>query len=291
MNTEHALEQQLNQVNEGFRQAEMARKYKEITEAQGPSQQLIDFINADGKLGEEIGLEGFESFSTSTQHEILLSKLNPDEMEAVAMEGFGDFVKKYRGWLTGAGVVALWATGPGIVTAALLAAGVSGLVMKFTDSIVIDKGAFVKWANAIDDGMAALEASVRGLPSDTNEGSWEKFAAAFDSEFSKYANPTDDLVKATAVTSTLKKSGWTPETLIAQSKWMENTVTKFEAMRKSFNSKIAKFESMEDKIPKGAVKAIGTSSKFFREIDGDLMKISSELKKVSKGFTIAKKKD
>lgn len=61
-----------------------ARAYLRITAAQGASQQLIDFINFDGKMGEEIGLEGFETFSTQVQHEILERKLQAMVSEAEA---------------------------------------------------------------------------------------------------------------------------------------------------------------------------------------------------------------
>lgn len=59
-------------------QSDMERAYVHITKNQGPSQQLLDFINYDKSLGRELGLESFDSFSTPVQHEILLSKLNPD---------------------------------------------------------------------------------------------------------------------------------------------------------------------------------------------------------------------
>lgn len=52
-----------------------ARTYVSITSKHGPSQQLIDFLNYDGQLPDEIGLESFGRFSLQTQHEILLSKL------------------------------------------------------------------------------------------------------------------------------------------------------------------------------------------------------------------------
>lgn len=59
-----------------------AKAYLQITSKQGPSQQLIDFVNFDGKMGEEIGLEGFEGFSLNTQHEVLKSKLEQIVAEA-----------------------------------------------------------------------------------------------------------------------------------------------------------------------------------------------------------------
>lgn len=68
-------------------QADQARTYITITQEMGPSEQLLSFINHDGSLGSEIGLESFDSFSLETRHELLLSKLNPDQLDQLACEG------------------------------------------------------------------------------------------------------------------------------------------------------------------------------------------------------------
>ena len=84
----------MREINDIVRDVKMARAYVKVTQEHGPSQQLIDFINHDGRLGDEIGLEGFSNFSTTTQHELLLSRLQTDLYEALAMEGLGSFFKK-----------------------------------------------------------------------------------------------------------------------------------------------------------------------------------------------------
>lgn len=286
MGTEYALEQQLDQVTEGFRQAEMARKYKEITEAQGPSQQLIDFINADGKLGEEIGLEGFETFSTGTQHEILLSKLNADAMEAVAMEGFKDFAKKYRRWLLGGGILLTLGTGViSIISGSLMAAGVAGIIMKHDDSLVITKAAFSRWADYIDGDMGVLDSLVKEMPTDANESSWDKFASKASDAYSKVG----DSDSSTEYTAPLKKSGWDASSLFSYDKWLKETITKFKDLRKVFERKVGAVELLEDKGPKATYKAIASTSKIFRQIDEDISDILKELKKVSNGFDVKPK--
>lgn len=69
-----------------LREADMAKAYIDITKTQGPSQQLLDFINFDGSLKDDIGLEGYDTFSTLAQHEIFLSKLDSQAMEVRALE-------------------------------------------------------------------------------------------------------------------------------------------------------------------------------------------------------------
>ena len=79
-----------------FEEAMKARAYINTTAEHGPSKQLLDFINYDGNLFSDLGLEslGLENMSLTTQHEVLLSKLNPDKLDELAMEGLIDFIFK-----------------------------------------------------------------------------------------------------------------------------------------------------------------------------------------------------
>ena len=53
----------------------MAKAYLQITEEMGPSEQLLAFVNFDKGLEEEIGLEGYNTFSMTARHEILANYL------------------------------------------------------------------------------------------------------------------------------------------------------------------------------------------------------------------------
>ena len=69
---------------------DMAKAYIAITEEMGPSEQLLAFVNFDGGLKEEIGLETFDSLSWNARHEILLAQLKKtvaEHDEAPVAEG------------------------------------------------------------------------------------------------------------------------------------------------------------------------------------------------------------
>lgn len=286
MDKEFDLSALSQKVSDDFKAVDQARAYVAITAEHGPSQQLIDFINFDGKLGEEIGLEGWSSFSTTTQHEVLLSKLNPDVMEAVAMEGFKDFVKKYRRWLLGGGILLTLGTGViSIISGSLMAAGAAGIMMKHDDSLVITKESFSKWADYIDGDMGVLDRLVKEMPTDTNESSWDKFASKASDAYSKVG----DSDSSTEYTAPLKKSGWDASSLFSYDKWLKETIAKFKDLRKVFERKVGAVELLEDKGPKATYKAIASTSKIFRQVDEDISGILKELKKVSNGFDVKPK--
>jgi hypothetical protein len=73
-------------LNHLWKKLKKARAYIQTTAQHGPSQQLLDFINYDGSLGSDIGLESFDNFSTLAQHELLSNKLDPARLEAMAVQ-------------------------------------------------------------------------------------------------------------------------------------------------------------------------------------------------------------
>lgn len=91
----HEFKETLHRFDELVQQADMARAYIDITQKMGPSEQLIAFINYDGKLSEEIGI-GMESFSVGTKHEILLSKLDPIALEAMALDVVDTWLNNHK---------------------------------------------------------------------------------------------------------------------------------------------------------------------------------------------------
>lgn len=72
--------------NDLIRDYQMMQAYIRITQEMGPSEQLMAFINYDGNMESEIGLESFDSMSLATRHEILLSKMSPNEVLGIACE-------------------------------------------------------------------------------------------------------------------------------------------------------------------------------------------------------------
>jgi hypothetical protein len=276
MSIEHALDKQLEDVTEGFRQAEMAHKYKEITEAQGPSQQLIDFINADGKLGEEIGLEGFHAFSTNTQHEILLSKLNPDAMEEVALESFKDFIKKYRGWLI---VGSFLLPGIGLP---LLAAGVAGIILKRQDYKVIPYRVYKSRIDDLQSDITILEKTISSIPTGNDKEKWGSFKASVSAISEKFEYDQEK-VEPVIVT----KAGWNVSNMVSELKSIDTLGKKLESIRDSFNSKLGAIESISGDASSKASDAVSELISIFKRFGVEINSIHKELKKVASCFDVA----
>jgi len=135
-----------DEIEQLFKAADEARAYISITNEMGPSEQLLAFINFDGKLEEEIGLEGYNAMSLQARHEILLSKINPNLLESIGIESLISKIDTMSKWLMGVGA----ALGVGSVvvaegspdidgkTAGAFIAGLVAFVIGGITKIVID---------------------------------------------------------------------------------------------------------------------------------------------------------
>lgn len=281
MDKEFDLTALSQKVTEDFKAADQARAYVAITTEHGPSQQLIDFINFDGKLGEEIGLEGWSNFSTLTQHEVLLSKLNPDAMEAVAMEGFRDFLKKYKVWLTGAGAVGAYVLG-GPLWIGLLAAGVAGLVLARADTIATTLRDFNGHKAAVNTYVSSMKTVIGSLPSDGNSGKWVGIKDKVETVSSKLH---DDFFKDTVDNyKKIADGGWTPSELISAAKWYNSTVEEIEELQKKFSADLEKVNADGIEDAKAINAAISEVYNSFKEVHGILKYLKSDLDKVAKAY-------
>jgi hypothetical protein len=216
----------LHVSQEHFKIADMMRTYKTVTEEEGPSQQLINFIAMGGSVGEEIGLESFEKFSTSTQHEIFMSKLDPDAVENMAMESFRDFIIKYRMWLLASLFIPI---GPNLITFGM---GVAGVIANRNDKKVIKYSDFYHTCQEFTNHLKSIQEMISKIPSSFKEEDWTKFKNAMD-ENNDVSNPSDkeDLV-------VFKNSGWTESNFEASIKWVTQNSEKLEAVGRALNGKL-----------------------------------------------------
>lgn len=86
------MNKELN-IDQLLKEAEMMEAYISITAEMGPSEQLLAFINYDKSLESEIGLEGFDGMSLLARHEILRSKMKPESVRKMALEGLIDNIR------------------------------------------------------------------------------------------------------------------------------------------------------------------------------------------------------
>jgi len=258
----------------------MVCKYKEITEAQGPSQQLIDFINADGKLGEEIGLEGFHAFSTNTQHEILLSKLNSNVLEEAGLESLGEWLKKKRKTLLIAGFFTFGLTfWPAAV----------GYIISHSEGTVPPLKHFQDAVSAGEKMFKAVKELTSKIPSTFEKESWDSFTSLVNktsAEFDK--NPVKELPEVKID----RGSGWTESNYKSSGDDLKRLSEEAATFSKSIGAKLSGAESWasnpKNADNKGTASAVseGISAyfKFLGKTNTQLKISENLLKRTSKFF-------
>lgn len=281
MDKEFDLSTLSQKISDDFKAVDQARAYVAITAEHGPSQQLIDFINFDGKLGEEIGLEGWSDFSTTTQHEILLSKLNPDAMEAVAMEGFADFVKKYRYWLVGAGAVQKLFIG-GLMWGPLIALGAAGIIMKRAETRATTLRDFSKNKSSIDKYTTILKTNVNNLPKGGDSGKWVSLKESVENSFGELDKEFDELAEDNY--KKVQDGGWTPAEFISAAKWYDAAVKEVEYIQKRFHDDLEKIDADNIKDAKAINEGISAVFKAIKALHACLKLMKMDLDKVAKAY-------
>jgi len=205
--------------------AEKARAYIQTTAQHGPSKQLLDFINYDGNLFSDLGLEslGLETMSLTTQHEMLLSKLNPDHLEEMAMEDLDSTIDTTTKYLTGiSSIGAIVAAGSGdyisgptskIIALSLgvlaSAAQTIRVVNSKTNRHILSYSDYRDMTKAFDTMFKLDRDIVSKLPHDFELSSWKRFDDGVDSVLEKYDDRTELLLHTSSESVPFSKSGWT----------------------------------------------------------------------------------
>ena len=217
-----------------FDEADKARAYIEITGRLGPSDQLLAFINHDGNLGQEIGLESFDNFSLTTQHELLLSKLDPDALDQMAMEGFRDFIKKYRAALTIAGLF-VWP---------VFVMGIAGYVVNNNDNKkpCAPYSDFSKMQHIYESSFNKIRSLGGNIPTTFEEKDWEKFTSSVEG-----TNVADDVSRFRESGDVpFSESGWTETNFNAAGKFLNAELNSCKDLEKHIGEKLAAVERYLD---------------------------------------------
>lgn len=269
-----------------FRDRDLAQAYIAATTEHGPSASLLAFVNHDMTMGKQLGLESFETFTAGTQHEILLSTLNLEQLDTIALEGFVDWCVKYRRWL----LVASF-----IVPMAWVGAIVGYTNRKGKEEIsTLPMSYFQKRAGTFKTINGELEKLVRALPTGFTESTWSDFKA----DASEASDKTDVIPKATEPTAVgVTKSGWTPQTFSKEARWLKTAGDEFMKLRKESSKKIEAIEHFAEthQSPKDTklIRDISTSmkqlSEIFRKAMAELKELNTVLHGASAGFEFDEK--
>jgi len=220
-----------------FEQADQARAYIRITQEQGPSEQLLDFINYDGNLYTDLGLEslGLENMSLTTRHEIMVSKLNPDHLEEMAMEGLVDSLKKWGAWLVATGAVVAVAGAFPILALPLIVGGAVGIIAKAMERPVAPYKEFVAASGAADKAFETSSNIINAIPGDFTEASWKKFTDKLDK--TSFVD-----VEASFPVMAFEHSGWTESNFVSAGKYIESKAKLMDDLSKKCGDKVNKIE-------------------------------------------------
>lgn len=300
-----------------FSQIEMMQAYVNITEKHGPSAQLLAFIDFDGKLEEELGLEGYNAMSLQTRHEILISKFNINSLEDIALESLYEKISKFSkysffGMATGVNLIhAFWgdrirklpestqiktavgvvALGLGLLTIAILNDALHKAVIPYKE--------FTKIKVSFAECLELDKEFYSHLPNSFDVKSWENFYNITVNEKSSFARKFEkweyEDVKITYDKLTpLKDSGWTSELIVKELKWFAeviDSVDKEITLQKPHVDKIREWLLANKKNPDPDVKQIvKLINKTLKYVNYSLMTASIVLPKIKRIFKVLLKR-
>lgn len=270
-----------------FENADLMRTYKNVTDTHGPSQALIDFINKDKTFGAEIGLEKFENFSTPVQHEIMLSKMEPELVESMAMEGFVDFLKKYRHWLAVGSILT------GFVIPPLWIGAIVGYVADAKEIMVPKYSEFVALKKVYLEVASIASNLMTSTPSGTSPESWSKFKEETDDAKDKLAVIED---RETFAAVKMAVSDWSPTKFKDSAEFLNDQHNKLKSAIDAYEKKVASVSSVSDSsedgekasLVKNINSSMGVTSKALHEAKSHAEKLKMILNHVSKAFEFEK---
>jgi hypothetical protein len=264
-----------------FQQAEQARAYIRITQEQGPSEQLLDFINYDGNLYTDLGLEslGLETMSLITRHEIMVSKLNPEHLEEMAMEGLGDFVKKYRRSLLVSSFFLGFTFLPAVAGYIISRGEGTFPTYQETDAVY----------RRVEKLKASVESITNKIPSSFDEDKWTVLSDEIETILDKAAGDTVDEKDEVLID---RGSGWTPDNYKSLAVATEKLCDELESFGKKIAAKLDPAEkfvgsSQEDdkaKVAKAVGKALSKYEKLTSVLKKDQSRLVRTMQSLSKSF-------
>lgn len=288
------------EASQHFENADLMRRYIAVTEQHGPSQALIDFINHDKSFATEIGLESFDSLSTGTQHELLLTKLDPSAADAMGMESLSGTIDKASNWLMGVGaggafgaMIALLKS-PANLKTKLIVGGISygalmaGAIAKTVNVAitgVYPQPAFTKVVKAFDAQFAEEKAILAKIPHGFNLADWNNFKANYysaDSDLNdKYSEAWDAIYAMFTVDNVVPdKSAWTESTFKEAVNWVVHAIANVHQEELKFAMTLEQISAFVEKAPTSENPEDKKVVKIIHQMIGKQLKIFHESRNV-----------
>lgn len=195
------VQEQLFQFSQLLRERDMAAAYLKITEQMGPSPQLLAFVNYSNSIMTDDGV-ALESMEVSDQHNFIVSKLNVDTLNQMAMESLSTSIQKFIGGLyLGAGGALLIGASSEITKNILhgissfsanvkyFKLGGLGLAVLLGGVIIVTAAelkeaapsvaSFTKMTNSVEASIRASSLFAASIPLTLDEKTWESFHSNF----------------------------------------------------------------------------------------------------------------
>jgi hypothetical protein len=313
-----SIKSDISKFNQLSREAEQAEAYIRITDEHGPSQQLIDFINYDGKLGQELDI-GLESLGLDDVHLLLKMQLDPAAISEMATESLNTALDKLAkrlklggGVAAAAGLVGAGTTGKvakSLTFAGVgLAAIVAGKIVQVANNLAHGNPPsytyYRKWRDQASKIIAIDKFVASAIPSSFDRKAWEDYGRELGSDSEAHEKLMDvDLsyLFAEQNRAPVEHSGWTEATFKQEVKNFLAYQESVDKAKKALAPKIKKLQDWagkgdkwsEDKdarfVQKKIAFAVGEIDDVFAESDDHLRIMKKVLDEVGKHFKEEKK--
>lgn len=245
--------------------------YVAITKESGPSVQLLDFFTQNEPFDGFCGLEGFHDLSIEAKHEILLSTIQSDGYQNMALESMTERLSKMTDWLmTGATVsaggailLALSGTSSKVKLGALILGGISlasilagGIVSDYNRALhgVISPSDFGSFQHVFNDFIREELLTANRIPNSPESPNWDTFikdklksrtteavVSLIENLFEKRISEDSklDKVKYHRTTRSLsKRKIWTEAQFTSATKWTVEAAKKVRSLEVDYAEKL-----------------------------------------------------
>lgn len=247
----------MKEIDKALEVTQHMLRYREITDINGPSQQLLDFISQIDQISVSVGLESFDGLSVVERHELIIDKLQPEIIVGIALEGLLDIFKRADGKAKEARIKIKETASDLKIEKPIDAVSDNDdpSVMSITD--------FRAAATHADDYIKWYKDFVKDIPTTNSLSDWKHFESKKD-EYIKNMQRTNDALKKLFDNEKvpLSKSGWTQSSLNSATRVLYSKMMILNTAYQSFEPYRKKLENLyktDKTLDKQTAKAIGNT--------------------------------
>jgi hypothetical protein len=225
------------------------RCYKQITQNELPSPQLLRFLNYDNSLSKELGV-GLEDLSTQEVHDLIMSSVDDSYLNKLALEDLSSTLTSAANWsgkflkdgILGfiRGKIAASIVLGGLAVGKILLGKIKNRVRKVSPDDVTSYEDYKKFLARLDNLVRLFSDVVIHIPDGFTQSEWTNFKERYSDKAAKKF--TDILAKDSIEFSTVPfdKSHWTKDNFKVAVNTFVSDLAIVEKIIIKYNSKISK---------------------------------------------------